>query len=238
MKFKEIIIVAMVLGAAAAFAWWTHGNEEARRIETQERIAKLEGQPKLTYEALRQAAWEGQHPCGSGIVIPAPFYAMNQFPVEFPTKDSKWCQARVLEQKQRQAKLDAESLRMPADKMFDCAYDYDGDVLTIDRVDSPNVHNSWVLGGPCEKLAHRLQNLELEGEIWNSSYVLDDDPRRFGLCVGFTDDSPIEAHKCQTEMRRWLEVFCLNTTEDWPIRECLQHQLSVPTMDSDKPFQP
>lgn len=239
-KVRDIVIVSGFVIFTVFFGVKAQFAEDDRREEVALRLAELEQTDKpcpFDYELMRQAAWDAQHPCGTGVVIPAPFYALNDFPPIFPKTTSKWCLDRAAEQAARQAKMDAEEFVMPVFEMFDCAYDYDGRLQPIDKVDSPNVHNSWVLGGECEQVAHTLRDKELEGEVWNSAYALEDDPRQNGLCVSFTDDSPIEAYKCQTEMRRWLEVHCLNTTEDSDIRRCLRVQLSVPTVEGN-PFMP
>lgn len=127
-------------------------------------------------------------------------------------------------------------LKMPWDRMFDCVYSsYERDLADIDTVASPNVHNSWVLVGQCEKLAHDLRDNEYPDEVWNP--MLADTLELKGMCVGYTDDSPILAKKCQKNMQRWLEVFCWNTLEDNGIRACKRNQLQT-SLDHDPDEKP
>jgi len=241
-KVRDIVIVSGFVIFTVVFAVRAQFAEDARREEVELRLAELEQTDPPSrlandYDLLRQAAWEAQHPCGTGIVIPAPFYALNDFPQVFPEKNSKWCKDRAAEQIKLQASLDAEKLKMPVGDMIDCAYDYGGNVNKIDTVAEPQVHDSWVLGGSCEEVAHKLRDNELTGEVWNAQVWEKGDPELAGLCVSFTDDSPVEAHKCQTEMRRWIEVYCWNATEDGAIRQCRDLNLDTPTAKG-KPFVP
>jgi hypothetical protein len=126
-------------------------------------------------------------------------------------------------------------LKMPWDQMFDCVYSYDMDLSPIDTVAKPMIHNSWVLGGECERLAHDLRDKEYPGEVWNAE--LADTLELKGMCVGYTDDSPIEAAKCQKNMQRWLEVLCWNTLEDNEIRACKRTHLMT-TLDHEADERP
>jgi hypothetical protein len=173
---------------------------------------KLEGQMAEMREALldttrlRQAAWEAQHPCGLPIL-----YAANA-PQEFPMADSEWCKERAQEQANTQAALDAQARRIPVETMMECVYDYDGKRQPIDTVENPAVHDSWVLGGMCEELAHKLRDLTLEGE----------GPEQGGLCSDFKDDDLQAAWSCQAEMEHWIEDYCLHAKDDAGLRQCLK----------------
>jgi len=124
---------------------------------------------------------------------------------------------------------------MPWDRMFDCVYDYGLDLRPIDTVAAPNTHNSWVLGGTCETLAHDLRDNEYPDEVWNP--MVADTLELQGMCVGYTDDSPIEAAKCQKNMQRWLEVLCWNTLQDPQIRACKRNNLTT-SLDHDENERP
>ena len=127
-------------------------------------------------------------------------------------------------------------LKMPYSEMFDCVYAYGAlDLATIDTVAHPITHHSWVLGGECEKLAHDLRDNEYPDEVWNA--MIADTLELKGMCVGYTDDSPILAKKCQKNMQRWLEVFCWNTLEDAEIRACKRNQLQT-SLDHDPDEKP
>jgi len=126
-------------------------------------------------------------------------------------------------------------LKMPWDRMFDCVYDYGLDLRPIDTVAAPNTHNSWVLGGTCETLAHDLRDNEYPDEVWNP--MVADTLELQGMCVGYTDDSPIEAAKCQKNMQRWLEVLCWNTLQDPQIRACKRNNLTT-SLDHDENERP
>jgi len=128
-------------------------------------------------------------------------------------------------------------LKMPWGSMVDCVYAYSAlDLVDIDTVAHPVSHHSWVLGGQCEKLAHDLRDKEYPGEVWNPEIA--DTLELEGMCVGYTDDSPIQAKKCQKNMQRWLEVFCWNTLEDNEIRACKRNQLmtSLDHEPDEKPW--
>ena len=127
---------------------------------------------------------------------------------------------------------------MPWPDMMDCVYAYSGMLLKVDTAGEPRVHDSWVLGGGCEKVAHKLADEKFDNEVWNSVVWDEDDPKQNGICQGFADDSPTAALKCQKEMQRWLEIFCLNTTDDGPFRECQRRSLmtSLEWGDDDEGF--
>ena len=229
----KMLVAAVILGGFG-FGIRSTMIEIDRRERLDHRMAVLEDfidtqESALILDSmmLRQAAWEAQHPCGTGTVIPGSFYALNDFPQEFPEKDSKWCQARVKEQEKQEAKQLAENRRMPWGEMFGCVYAYSGLLLQIDTVKDPRIHDSWVLGGGCEDLANKLVEQEFDKEVWNSELYSPFDPEMKGLCHDFANNSPTAALKCQKEMQRWLEVFCLNTTESRGIRECRQRQLAT-----------
>jgi hypothetical protein len=94
--------------------------------------------------------------------------------------------------------------------MYDCVYKYDGaGLVSIDSIKDPKVHNSWVLGGGCEKAAHALRARQTDA-----------------MCLDYVDDSPLSARNCQREMQRFLEIWCLEEErDDAALRGCLSHHL-------------
>lgn len=241
-NLKEALIVVGIFGAGVMYAINSVSEATDREEDTAKRIEVLERAMQIrpvhpTQQALRQAAYEARLPCGGALTWLAP----KDLPVEYPTPE--WCIAEIERYKldviktKAQADLETEekARQMPWDQMFDCVYSYDLGLSPIDTVAKPMVHDSWVLGGECEKLAHDLRDNEYPGEVWNEE--LANNLALKGMCVGFTDDSPIEAAKCQKNMQRWLEVLCWNTLEDNEIRACKRAQLMT-TLDHDEDERP
>jgi len=77
--------------------------------------------------------------------------------------------------------------------------------LVADTVDAPYNHNSWVLDGECEKLAHDLKSSK-------------ENP----MCLDFVDDDFESAERCRKELYVWLDSLCAEgDLDDHTRRFCL-----------------
>ncbi len=166
-----------------------------RRVDA---VEKREPPVPLTHEQIRQALWEGMQACGDTSV-----WNMKSMPDTYP--DAEWCKAwharNAVEAEERQRERDL-------DEMLSCIreggrIEYFKKHGHIDRVDRPRIHHSWVLGGECETLAHRLQ------------------APHYNLCQSWTDDDPESAEVCRLEMKGYVETLCArDDIPDSYKREC------------------
>jgi len=183
--------VVGILGLGVSFLLaWAQCHVQADRASLCERelgAVKDAQKPPLDDDQLRRVAWEAQKPCGLDLW-------------EYPFKSAptsglcKLARDYVREQRQRKVEriLEDEKGRLRY-RMLDCANSgvgYDSGPKA-DSVEAPYVHDSWVLGGECEGLAHELQKRE-EGP----------------MCVDFVDDDHESAERCRRELEAWAVHLC------------------------------
>ena len=205
MKYENLTLGSLIVAVVVGAYFWesrTQDSMESPETSLEERVVALEARDAAT---VRQAVWDALHPCQGRI---NPFFP-DRWPEHVP--DDEWCAKNI------GAPVppfdSADSLSM---EMFGCVYNYESGLQEIDSVEDPNVHDSWVLSGDCERLAHQVQAHP-----------------DLSLCANFVDHVPATAVECRTDMQRHLEIWCLRKdAEDGEIRECLRNHL-VTKLDPD-----
>lgn len=226
MEFRTVALVVTTFTSVVFFTGWISAHEERKEctasLEVVEGVVTdLGNGPDRDglYNMMREASWEAAHPCKGQI---ASYYIEKGHPQTFPGE--KWCAALQVnidkgqadEGPRTQADIDLLEAEHPledyAEEMLDCAFDHDGKPREIDTVKNPSWHYSWVLGGDCERLAHRLNNHARKP------------PDQ--MCRHWADDSYPQAVKCRAEMDEFVRKWCLSLgRNDEDLRRCLSHSL-------------
>ena len=223
-KRTTALVIMSILAAVSTGGWVLTDNAlnscQEAKTTLSDSVAKIipGPNPENLFNLMREAAWQAKHPCGGKI---SPFQVERAKPSSFPEK--KWCaelKARMdkgsFEPHRTQQDVDRDEALHPmvdyAEEMMDCAMGYSGERRPIDTVKDPVTHSSWVLGGDCERLAHRLNNKERHHQD--------------RLCKTYIDDNYGQAAKCQEEMLTFATEWCTKPDlYDTQLRRCLQHDL-------------
>lgn len=161
--------------------------------------AKMYNRPQpqtLTDEQVRQATWDAMFPCEGKVR-----YWDVSFD-DYPTKEQ--CDEAIEQRRKQDATMKRARL---IDEMATCVWEtdphyFEDETNHIDTVKHPRYHYSWVLGGDCEQMAHKVKS-------------------EFGLCKGFVDDDATTAEHCRQEVYAFLLVYCARADlPDPERREC------------------
>ena len=176
------------LGVAFMLAWAQCHAQAERAQECESNLAAVTEARKapLDKEHLRVAMWEAMHPCGMSSWMVYPFEGV-------PTP----ARCKEFRAKMEQAEIERKT-QVSLWDMMQCARSGRGyqEEAIADSVTLPYVHYSWVLGGDCETLAHKLKNRE-----------------KNPLCVDFVDDDHESAERCRQEVAARVRGRC---SEDDP----------------------
>ena len=183
--------VAGILGLSIAFMFaWTQCFAQAERADRCEHdlMAVKEAQkPPLDDDQLRRVVWETERPCG---------LQRWQYPFAHQPTPELCERAREYVREERARKKAVEDNHREAhfrDRMMRCSNSGAGyrEGPRADSLKEPYIHDSWMLGGDCEHLAHELQKRA-----------------KNPMCVEFKDDDHESAERCRQEIEAWVTHLC------------------------------